>query len=70
MIFVYAKKQLKNKFSENKSFTFYINILTTRGNPLNERIWEIYGKASRVVHGKVTRGEDKAKDLRGFPKCQ
>jgi hypothetical protein len=54
---------VKNKFLDNVSPTFYINILTTKGNPLNERIREIYGKASRVVHGKVTRGEEYAKDL-------
>jgi hypothetical protein len=58
-----CKGIVKKNFPDNTLPSFYINILTTKGNPLNDRIWDIYGKASRVVHGKVTRDGEYAKDL-------
>jgi len=49
---------------ESPGARFYINKLTEKGSPLNKKIWEIYDKASKVVHGtKVTRNDEFAKDL-------
>jgi hypothetical protein len=40
-----------------------INELTQKGSTLNKKVWKIYGKASKVVHGKITRDEEYAKEL-------